>query len=130
MGKFEKKLESTEIQTGACIYCGQVRQFETSGLCTAERLDEMATERCHCMEAQEERREREAKERAEANIDTLFREAPRMAEYLKHSVPLIQERCIDSVSVKSGKTKASVAMMSDGKIKVTKDVKNKAELKS
>lgn len=130
MGTIEKKLDSTEIQAGACRYCGQVRQFETSGLCTAERLDEMATEKCDCMAAREERRGREAAARAEANIDTLFGETPHMAGYLKHSVPLLQDGRIDSVSVRSGKTKASAARMSDGKIKITRDVKNRAELKS
>lgn len=48
----KKQLESSEIQTGACHYCGQVYQFETDGRATEEQLDAMALAKCDCLDAQ------------------------------------------------------------------------------
>ncbi len=49
----KKQLESSEIQTGACHYCGQVYQFETDGRATETQLDKWAEEKCGCGEAAE-----------------------------------------------------------------------------
>lgn len=48
---------------GTCAYCGQTRVIETIGEVTQAELDVMATERCLCKEAQDEKRKkaREAK---------------------------------------------------------------------
>ncbi len=53
----KKQLESSEIQTGACHYCGQVYQFETDGRATEEQLDEWAEEKCKCRDARIKKKE-------------------------------------------------------------------------
>ncbi len=53
----KKQLESSEIQTGACHYCGQVYQFETDGRATEEQLDSWAEEKCDCIDARIKKRD-------------------------------------------------------------------------
>lgn len=60
----KKQLESSEIQTGACHYCGQIYQFETDGRATEEQLDKWAEEKCDCVNAQITRRKMKTADKA------------------------------------------------------------------
>lgn len=68
----KKQVESSEIQIGSCKFCGQSYQIETSGVCSQERLDEWATEKCDCGDAKEEKKRKEQEIKAELNIEILF----------------------------------------------------------
>ena len=69
-----KQLESSEIQTGACHYCGQIYQFETDGRATEEQLDTWAVEKCDCVAAQVDRKDRETpRNYLERNITKLVK---------------------------------------------------------
>ena len=48
----EKKLVGTEIGIGCCRFCGQAYQLEITGKWTEEMLDEAATNKCDCIEAE------------------------------------------------------------------------------
>lgn len=70
----KKQLESSEIQTGACHYCGQIYQFETDGRATEEQLDAWAVEKCDCVDAKIERKYAEKINEAQANVREMIEE--------------------------------------------------------
>lgn len=70
----KKQLEGSEIQTGACRFCGQIYQFETDGRATEEQLDTWAVEKCDCTSAQLERTRRIKAEKAKEKLDKLLGE--------------------------------------------------------
>ncbi len=71
----KKQLESSEIQTGACRFCGQIYQFETDGLATEEQLDAWATEKCDCVDAKIEQKYTKKADEAKANIMEMLEES-------------------------------------------------------
>lgn len=71
----KKQLESSEIQTGACHYCGQIYQFETDGRATEEQLDAWAVEKCDCGGAVMKRRRAEKAEEAKQDIFEIAEES-------------------------------------------------------
>ena len=58
--------------TGACRYCGQLQILHTADYIDNDTADNMATAKCDCMEATEERRRQKKKAVARAKINHLF----------------------------------------------------------
>lgn len=63
-----------EVQTAACRFCGQVAQLEGYGKLTEPQAEEEATMLCSCKAAKEYQKEKQRKEKALNNIQTLFGE--------------------------------------------------------
>lgn len=117
----KKQVESSEIQYGSCRYCGQTYQFETSGVCSADLLDEWASEKCDCGEAKEEKKRKEREIKAEMNIKTLFGGEDGAVEILLAAVHPIVKSAVDSVTVNIGNgVKATMKLTSKGKIHIKK----------
>lgn len=115
----KKKLESSEIQTGACHFCGQVYQFETDGRATEEQLDAWAAGKCDCIDARTERKRRQradlAKEKLEELLDKNFMEE---REVLYKAIDLMVQDKIVRTTVDIGNgIKLSVGMNAKGSIK-------------
>lgn len=127
----KKQLESSEIQTGACHYCGQIYQFETDGRATAEQLDAWAVEKCDCISARIERKKQIQKEEAKANIEELLGEGREdVAGLLNHGIDIIVEKMASKVIVKTGRGETmQVSVNKDGIIKteITKTSKKSKE---
>lgn len=68
----KKQIEGSEIQTGACRYCGQIYQFETDGRATEEQLDKWAEEKCDCTGAEIDRKKRKRAEKAKEKLEELL----------------------------------------------------------
>lgn len=128
----KKQLESSEIQTGACHYCGQIYQFETDGQATEEQLDKWAEEKCDCTAARIERKKREKAERTKEKISQLFHEGyPEAAAILISGVDLLIEDKAVKVTVDTGVgAKLSIGINSKGNIKaeIAKTAKNSVEV--
>lgn len=118
----KKQVESSEIQLGFCKFCGQSYQFETSGVCSQERLDEWASEKCDCGEAREVREMKKQEEKAVENIEKLFGKYD-AAQILMAAVHPIAIRAVDSITVNIGKSVKGQIKLKNSKIQVQKTVK-------
>lgn len=127
----KKQLESSDIQTGACKFCGQIYQFETGGQASEESLDAWATEKCDCIDAGTERKRQERAAEAKANIlELLGEEREDVAGLLDHGIDLISEKKVARVTVKTGHGETmNVSVNKDGIIKteITKTTKKSKE---
>ena len=127
----KKQLESSEIQTGACRYCGQIYQFETDGRATQEQLDRWAEEKCDCMEAGIERKRAERANEAKENIVELAGEShTEAAEVICRGIDLLMSGNVASVAVVTSdgyRLSATVSTKGAIKTEVTKTVKKSKE---
>lgn len=132
MSGTEERLEGIQIQQGACIYCGQIYQMETTGTCTEEQLDRWATEKCDCGGAKAEKRRAKTEETAKTNIEKLFRENyPEAADIMWKSVNHIIENKIASITIDTGfGIKGKVSLTNKGMVKVEKTVSKKTSLEA
>lgn len=115
----KKQLDSSEIQTGACHYCGQVYQFETDGMATVEQLDKWAEEKCDCIDAKIRRNERSKAEKAKKKLDELLDENfSEERDVLYKAIDLMAQHKIVKCTVDIGKgVKLSVGLNTKGNIK-------------
>ncbi len=128
----KKQLESSEIQTGACRFCGQIYQFETAGQATEEQLDAWALEKCDCVDAKVERRKREKGEKAKKNLKELLGEKYKDAYgILAQGIDMIIRYRAQKVTVDTGANgKVSVSETAKGgiKVEVSQTVKKSREV--
>ena len=127
-------LEGLEVQTGGCLFCGQIAQIETLIPWEQEKVDEAVTELCDCFEAKEYARKKGQKERACKAIEKQFGQqagteetAEQVRSLLKTIVEMIVEGNIDSGALDIGNgLKAKVSVTSKGFIKVERQKTEKA----
>lgn len=128
----KKQLESSEIQTGACVYCGQVYQFETDGRVDDKKLDEWATDKCDCIDAIQNRRRAKKEQAARDSIrELVMDEHQEIAGMLDGAVGMILEEKITKLSVTAGSgEKISMTVNQKGNIKIeyTKTAKKSKEV--
>lgn len=68
-----EKNESAAVgRVGACKFCGQISNVEALESFTEDEINELATERCDCMESVLYTSKKVRKERAHKEIETLF----------------------------------------------------------
>lgn len=117
------KNTESNAPTGACIYCGQMAQFETIGDVNPAQLDAWATEKCSCNEAKEARKKLKSKNAAEEYVKKMYEEdMPEVAEMLITGIELIYKAKIENLSINiNGITKAKISMTAKGNIKVEKN---------
>ncbi len=128
----KKQLESSEIQTGACHYCGQVYQLETDGRATEEQLDKWAEEKCDCRDARVKKKRKERAVTAKFEIENLFGEQYTEAcRVLKTGIDLITDEKASKIVIDTGDgVKLSVSMNTKGilKAEIAKSVKKSREI--
>lgn len=93
----EKKKE----KIGTCAYCGQTRIIETIGdvdLTQAE-LDAMATERCVCPPAQEEKRKKARKKKINDFVTKKFN-SPKLQEEIFTIIASVEDDTFEKVTLK------------------------------
>jgi len=123
-----RQCEDSEIQYGACRYCGQMFQIETlTGICSDETLDDTATAKCGCPEAEQEQHAKRRRERATKAISELFQEDEPEAETLLLSgLEHVLTGKIGSVQVQSTSgVKGKISENAKGNIKVERNVSQK-----
>lgn len=99
---------------GTCAYCGQTRVIETLGEVTQKELDRMATERCLCQGAQEEKRKKARKAKINEFIRKKFPHEKLAGEMLE-LIDAVEDDTFEEVTVKLYKDKI---------VKIWKDADN------
>lgn len=117
----KKQTDNSEIQIGACRFCGQTYQLETSGMCSQDQLDEWATEKCDCYEAKEVREMKKSEDKAVKNIEKLFGQYD-TGTILKAAVHAVAICAVDSVVVNVGNGVKATLKLNKGKVQVQKTV--------
>lgn len=118
-------------ETGTCIYCGQVNAFEIEdGMAlTEEERDKIATKNCICENAKNVREREVEYEKAEWEIDKIFREDDeKVKDIMRKGMRTIQNGEIKSMTIDTGlNVKCKVSISATGCIKVErKETKKKA----
>lgn len=115
----KKQLESSEIQTGACQYCGQVYQFETDGRASEGQLDAWAAEKCDCIASRIERKKRQKADNAKKKMEELFGENfMDEREVMYRAIDLmVQDKVIKTTVDLGNGIKLSAGMNAKGNIK-------------
>jgi len=129
----KKQLESSEIQTGACRFCGQIYQFETDGAASEEQLDKWAEEKCDCLEARiannKTRRCLEAEEALKQILGDKYEEYEEAAGIVVLGAELILQDKATKVMVDTGEgTKLSISINAKGVVKVEVNAANKRSM--
>lgn len=121
------------IETGECIYCGQIQQFEIEdGIhLSAEERNRKATELCDCPEARGVQDSVEVKTKTQENIRKLFHDdQPEMEKLLADNIEYIQDGVFTEVVAKTVSVKGRISITSKGKIKVEREQKKKTTLEN
>ena len=92
----EKKKE----KIGRCAYCGQTRIIETIGDVdlTQTELDAMATERCVCPPAQEEKRKKARKKKINDFVTKKFN-SPKLQEEIFSIIASVEDDTFEEVTL-------------------------------
>lgn len=127
----EEKREIPEgilVQYGTCKFCGQTVHLQMITEQPEEVLDELASEKCDCVEAKEERERKKAEEKALENVKKLFGEYDAGA-VLMAAVHPVAIAAINSVTVDvDDGVKGKVFQDKNGKVKVRKVITTTDEL--
>ena len=102
---------SDEMTTGKCHYCGQSVFIQTVGELTQMELDNMATDKCMCPEAQSERRKRERKEKIEEYIKKHF--SSQLGDFVRQAIDMVESYEADKISVNWDYKTCTIWMDSD-----------------
>lgn len=126
------------METGICLYCGQMREITGAEPQTEEERHVRATEVCSCPEAKEERKAKKLLAAAMHRVDQLFGEsAPEYgfqpqrekAEYLKEIVCGAVALALDKVTVLfDDNVKCTIIRRPGGTIRVERSETRKAKL--
>ncbi len=121
--------------TGACHFCGQIRQveFEEDTQVTDDMADDRAMMGCDCGDARREQRRRKKIEKGRTDIDELFGKQENtyeVAEILNTALIHIVDGKLSKITVERGKIKAKISQTSKAGIKVERTVTQKDVLES
>lgn len=91
-----------EKKIGVCRFCGQSMMVETLGDVSQEERDLMATDMCHCPEAEADRRRRDREEKIDAYVDKHF--SKQQKPFVLDCIEQVKtwDSGIDEVTIKSG----------------------------
>lgn len=127
--------EGIIFSTGACCFCGQIRQIEALKEWTPDAYNEMATEMCECIEAINYTAKKRQKERAEKIINRQFGEGseepvqPEVIDFLKTGAEMIIEQKLGKLTVTCAEgIEAKISITAKGLVKIKrKKTEEKAE---
>ena len=117
---------------GYCKYCGQSQLVVTVGEVDQEKRNELATEMCHCAQAEEAKRKAQRKEKKERYLEDNFPDEP-LKSFVCQCIDAVDtwDMGIESVQIKldDGYThKISLDKDYNLKIKATKTNKKETTL--
>lgn len=116
------------LQKGICKYCGDTIMVEAASGTEEEILNELASERCNCIDAEVAKKRKEQRLECEKNLQELIApEYPRIANILIDGIELIQDGVLDKITIKvNANQKVIMSHHKDG-IKVELEKKQKQE---
>lgn len=123
----DPQYDNTEIQYGACRFCGQMFQIETAGGILSEKtLDEAATMKCGCADAVEFQDRARMPEKGRNAVRELFADEEATADVLNDCLPMIISGDIEAVVVTAPTgCQAKIKMTTKGKLKIERSEKTR-----
>lgn len=137
MPKRTKETAETKAVTGVCRFCCQTRVIDGSTDMTEEEKTEKATMSCNCESAKCYRERMQRMSLAEQSIDELFGEGAGdfvqpgvVTQLMKIGIGAMNDGDIKSITINLNKgLKCKIAVATDDKIKVLREVKSVVEKK-
>ena len=137
MAKETKGITAEKEMTGVCRYCHQTRIIKGSADMTEEEITEMATRSCDCEAAETYRMRLQRLEKAKKNIEELFGEnaggfaqRSEIKNLMECGVDVINDGDVRSITINLNKgLKCKIAIMTDDRIKVSREAKFTEERK-
>ena len=124
----EEKRERPEglvEETGACMFCGQIRKLQTLFGWPEDKVNEAVTEMCNCDQAIQYTAKKQQKGKAKERITELFGEESEKptfeedVEIMNIAVDTILDRKLNSITMEIGKgLKAKISKTAKGYVKV------------
>lgn len=129
MGEEKKELpDGVHEEMGACIFCGQTYMFANVSM-GEEQLNEAATEKCNCYEAQDWRMKRDRSRKIREKVNEIFTEEE-YSELMNLAADMILTGVLDKVTIKTdaGET-GTISVTSKGAVKIqrSRTTQNTAE---
>lgn len=112
---------------GSCRYCGQTRLiseqdikefFGEDVVIDDDMMDFLATKKCKCPQAEDERRKEQKLVAAGAWIENYFQNRPDAADAVKAFATIICNRTFSKISIKDGKRTYTVDLDKDDCIRI------------
>lgn len=121
---------SDESKLGFCKYCGQSQIIETLGDVGQEERDLIATDKCHCPEAESERRRKEREEKIKAYVNKHFTDT--QEAFVLDCIEQVKtwDSGIDEVTIKSGCKQTKIWIDADEYIRLKTKETEDDELKA
>lgn len=124
-----REVESSQLKTGYCNYCGNSRMVYVPESWSQVEIDIQATKECDCPMATRERNYKIQKVAAEDNIRRLLEETdPEIADLLIEAVGLVQRGMCSKLTIMiSRQTRVTLRKSKDGALKCDKVTSLKEE---
>lgn len=124
------------MNIGQCKKCGQnvilediypeyediVNNEPRDSIAYIEACSDMATMQCSCKQGEEERYKRKNREEAVESINDIFSKNEDIRDILSSCIAPLQERSMDSITIKSNNMKAVLSMNTKGYIKIKREI--------
>ena len=112
---------------GTCAFCGQTAIIETIGEVSQAELDQMATDKCMCKEAQSERRKKERKEKIKKYVDKHF--SAEKIDFVNAAIGMVETFAFDKVSMNYDAKTCTIWMDADSYLHIKIQHREDDELK-
>lgn len=112
---------------GTCAFCGQTAIIETVGEVSQAELDQMATDKCMCKEAQSERRKKERKQKIKTYVEKHF--TAEKIVFVNAAIAMVESFEFDKVSMNYDAKTCTIWMDADSYLHIKIQHREDDELK-
>ena len=119
--------ETENKNVGTCAFCGQTAIIETIGEVSQAELDQMATDKCMCKEAQSERRKKERKQKIKTYVAKHF--TAEKIDFVNAAISLVETFVFDKVSMNYDAKTCTIWMDADSYLHIKIQHREDDELK-
>lgn len=119
--------ETENKNVGTCAFCGQTAIIETIGEVSQAELDQMATDKCMCKEAQSERRKKERRQKIEKYVGKHF--TKEKVDFVNAAIALVEGFEFDKVSMNYDAKTCTIWMDADSYLHIKIQHREDDELK-
>lgn len=119
--------ETENNKVGTCAFCGQTAIIETIGEVSQAELDQMATDKCMCKEAQSERRKKERKQKIKTYVEKHF--SAEKIDFINAAITMVETFVFDKVSMNYDAKTCTIWMDADSYLHIKIQHREDDELK-
>ena len=119
--------ETENNKVGTCAFCGQTAIIETIGEASQAELDQMATDKCMCKEAQSERRKKERRQKIKTYVTKHF--TSEKVDFVNSAIAMVEAFEFDKVSMNYDAKTCTIWMDADSYLHIKIQHREDDELK-